>query len=99
MRNPSTLIIRFYGFHRVQLLRGEKHYFVVMGNIFAQSLEIHERYDLKVCVPSTVVPSRVVPLLIGSAWRVGVCVHLIRARHWEEPLENANCNSAIPRPF
>jgi len=47
IKNPSTLIIRFYGFHRVQSSRSEKHYFVVMGNIFAQSLEIHERYDLK----------------------------------------------------
>ena len=26
---------------------GPKMHFVVMGNIFAQSLEIHERYDLK----------------------------------------------------
>jgi len=31
----------------VQPHGGQKMHFVVMGNIFAQSLEIHERYDLK----------------------------------------------------
>ena len=47
MDNPDTLVIRFYGFHMVQPHGGPKMYFVVMGNIFAQSLEIHKRYDLK----------------------------------------------------
>lgn len=47
MSNPDTLVIRFYGFHMVQPHGGPKMHFVVMGNIFAQSLDIQERYDLK----------------------------------------------------
>lgn len=39
---------RFFGFHRVSPHRDQKHYFVVMGNIFAQNLEIVTRFDLKV---------------------------------------------------
>ena len=47
MSNPDTLIIRFYGFHMVQPHGGPKMHFVVMGNIFAQSLDIQQRFDLK----------------------------------------------------
>jgi hypothetical protein len=47
IQNPSTLIARFFGFHRVAPHRDRKHYFVVMGNIFAQNLEVlphHNRH-------------------------------------------------------
>lgn len=47
MKHPNTLIARFFGFHSVKPHNGRRYHFVVMGNIFAQSLAIHERYDLK----------------------------------------------------
>eukprot|EP00011_Vannellida_sp_DIVA3-517-6-12_P004556 CAMPEP_0114609084 /NCGR_PEP_ID=MMETSP0168-20121206/2908_1 /TAXON_ID=95228 ORGANISM="Vannella sp., Strain DIVA3 517/6/12" /NCGR_SAMPLE_ID=MMETSP0168 /ASSEMBLY_ACC=CAM_ASM_000044 /LENGTH=851 /DNA_ID=CAMNT_0001819995 /DNA_START=199 /DNA_END=2751 /DNA_ORIENTATION=- len=47
LTNPNTLVIKFYGFHMVQPRGYRKMHFVVMGNVFAQSLAIHERYDLK----------------------------------------------------
>jgi 1-phosphatidylinositol-4-phosphate 5-kinase len=47
MEHPNTLIARFFGFHSVKPHNGRRYHFVVMGNIFAQSLAIHERYDLK----------------------------------------------------
>ena len=48
MTNSDTLIIRFYGLHRVKARHLRKYHFVVMANIFAQALDIHDRYDLKV---------------------------------------------------
>jgi len=47
MDHPDTLLIKFYGFHCVNMRGRGKAHFVVMGNIFAQSLAIHRRYDLK----------------------------------------------------
>jgi 1-phosphatidylinositol-4-phosphate 5-kinase len=47
MDHPDTLLIKFYGFHCVNMRGRDKAHFVVMGNIFAQSLAIHRRYDLK----------------------------------------------------
>lgn len=45
--NPNTLLSRFFGLHRVKLSKGKKIHFVVMGNIFPLSKDIHEIYDLK----------------------------------------------------
>ncbi|KAI0758492.1 SAICAR synthase-like protein [Trametes elegans] len=45
--NPHTLLSRFYGLHRVKLLRGRKIHFVIMNNLFPAHKDIHETYDLK----------------------------------------------------
>lgn len=45
--HPNTILSRFIGLHRVKLPRGRKIHFVVMGNIFPPSKDIHEIYDLK----------------------------------------------------
>jgi len=47
MANPDTLLVRFYGVHRVKPRHGAKVRFVVMNNIFRTDLEIHRKYDLK----------------------------------------------------
>ena len=47
--NPDSLIVKFFGLHKVRLAP-EQHYItvIVMENIFNnQNLKIHERYDLK----------------------------------------------------
>jgi hypothetical protein len=45
MKNPSSLLTRFYGLHKIQ---GEHTvYFVIMGNLFKTRFEIHEQFDLK----------------------------------------------------
>jgi 1-phosphatidylinositol-4-phosphate 5-kinase len=45
LKNPSSLLARFYGLHKIQ---GESSvYFVIMGNLFKTKLEIHRKYDLK----------------------------------------------------
>eukprot|EP00727_Mastigamoeba_balamuthi_P006887 m51a1_g2819 putative phosphatidylinositol phosphate kinase (970) ;mRNA; r:171394-174895 len=46
-RNPNTLLPRFYGLHRVKPHKGRQVRFVVMANLFATSMQIHERFDLK----------------------------------------------------
>jgi len=48
MRNPHTLLTRFFGLHRVKPYKSAKTHFVVMGNIFGSDLLVHEVYDLKV---------------------------------------------------
>ncbi|KAI9311852.1 hypothetical protein BX666DRAFT_2021189 [Dichotomocladium elegans] len=45
--NPNTLLCRYYGLHRIKLPRGRKIHFVVMGNVFPGSKDIHETFDLK----------------------------------------------------
>lgn len=46
----NSLLVRFYGLHRVQLPMGKKIYFVVMGNIFptTNNRVLRSIYDLKV---------------------------------------------------
>ncbi|ETV76047.1 hypothetical protein, variant [Aphanomyces astaci] len=44
--HPQSLMTKFYGCHAVQLY-GKMYYFVVMGNIFANTQVIHHRYDIK----------------------------------------------------
>lgn len=48
--NPNTLIVRYFGFHKILYKKGRefiKQYFVVMGNVFKSPLEVHMSYDLK----------------------------------------------------
>ncbi|GAA5918160.1 hypothetical protein JCM1841_005280 [Sporobolomyces salmonicolor] len=47
MKNPHTLISRFYGLHRVKLPHGRKIHFVIMNNLFPPHRDVHETYDLK----------------------------------------------------
>ncbi|KAH8918439.1 SAICAR synthase-like protein [Atractiella rhizophila] len=47
LKNPHTLLSRFYGLHRVKLPRGRKIHFLVMNNLFPPHRDIHETYDLK----------------------------------------------------
>lgn len=47
---PNSLITRIYGLHKImsrKKLRTTRLYFIVMGNVFSKSYEIHSRYDLK----------------------------------------------------
>lgn len=44
---PDTLLIRFFGVHRVKPRHGAKVRFVVMNNIYRSDQEIHRKYDLK----------------------------------------------------
>ncbi|EQC30308.1 hypothetical protein SDRG_11885 [Saprolegnia diclina VS20] len=46
MSHPHSLLTKFYGCHAV-LLYGKMYYFVVMGNLFANTQVIHHRYDIK----------------------------------------------------
>lgn len=50
LNNPNSLIVRFFGFHKILYKKNKelvKQYFIVMGNVFKSGLEIHMRYDLK----------------------------------------------------
>jgi len=51
VNNPHTLIIKFFGLHKIKFLKKkskkEKVYFVIMSNVFHTLKEIHIRYDLK----------------------------------------------------
>lgn len=48
LEHANTLLVRFYGLHRVQLPLGKKIYFLVMGNIFPDKYPMRSIYDLKV---------------------------------------------------
>ncbi|KAL4451483.1 hypothetical protein ABPG75_007145 [Micractinium tetrahymenae] len=45
--NPCTLLVRFYGVHRISPLLGRRVRFIVMGNVLPSDLRMHRRYDLK----------------------------------------------------
>ncbi|KAL4484387.1 hypothetical protein ABPG74_019564 [Tetrahymena malaccensis] len=48
--NPSTLIIRVYGLHKIKYKMNHSMkyiYFIIMSNVFYTRKEIHERFDLK----------------------------------------------------
>lgn len=45
--NPHTLLSRILGLHRVKEPGKEKIHFVVMGNVFPSSKDMHEVFDLK----------------------------------------------------
>lgn len=44
---PHTLMVKFYGLHRVTPVRGRSVRFIVMGNLFQTDLKMHRKYDLK----------------------------------------------------
>ncbi|KAA6423973.1 MAG: phosphatidylinositol-4-phosphate 5-kinase, partial [Trebouxia sp. A1-2] len=46
-RYPHTLLIKFYGLHRVVPLNGSKVRFIVMNNLFQTDLHVQRKYDLK----------------------------------------------------
>ena len=46
MSHRNSLLTKFYGCHAV-MLYGKMYYFVVMGNLFADTKVIHHRYDIK----------------------------------------------------
>lgn len=43
---PNSLLTKIYGHHRVDV-KGKKVYFVILGNVIATNLTLHETYDLK----------------------------------------------------
>lgn len=45
--NPSTLLSRIYGLHRIKLPQGRKVHFIVMSNILPPNKDIHAQFDLK----------------------------------------------------
>ncbi|KAJ8525682.1 hypothetical protein ON010_g15432 [Phytophthora cinnamomi] len=45
-RQPDTFMMRFFGCHGLTMY-GKTVFFVVMQSVFATSLQIHERFDLK----------------------------------------------------
>lgn len=46
--NPDSLLVRFYGMHRVKMKSLQsKTYFVIMSSVFDTPKEIHIKYDLK----------------------------------------------------
>ncbi|GMF19968.1 unnamed protein product [Phytophthora fragariaefolia] len=45
-RHPATFMTRFFGCHGLTMY-GKTVFFVVMQSVFATSLQIHERFDLK----------------------------------------------------
>jgi 1-phosphatidylinositol-4-phosphate 5-kinase len=49
VENPNSLLVRFYGMHRVKMyhLRRKVH-FVIMASVFDTTETIHTVYDLKV---------------------------------------------------
>ncbi|KAK9815279.1 hypothetical protein WJX72_000998 [[Myrmecia] bisecta] len=46
-KHPHTLLIKFYGLHRVSAPSGSNVRFIVMNNLFLTDLQIHRKYDLK----------------------------------------------------
>ena len=51
INNPQSLIIKFFGLHKIRFMKKngsrEKVYFIIMANVFHTFKEIHVRYDLK----------------------------------------------------
>lgn len=46
--NPNSLLVRFYGMHRVRMQSlSSKTYFVIMSSVFDTPKEIQVKYDLK----------------------------------------------------
>ena len=45
--NPHTLLPHFVGHHSITLDGGSKISFIIMGNVFATTNTIHEKFDLK----------------------------------------------------
>merc|ERR1712060_759881 len=48
-KHPHSLLVKYFGMHRVKPHRRDRIYFLIMGSVFhsEEGLEIHEQYDLK----------------------------------------------------
>jgi len=48
-KHPHSLLVKYFGMHRVKPHRRDRIYFLIMGSVFhsEKGLEIHEQYDLK----------------------------------------------------
>ena len=46
-QNPMTLLVKFFGIHRVSPWFGKNARFVVMGNVLPTEKRMHRKYDLK----------------------------------------------------
>jgi hypothetical protein len=46
--NPDSLLLRFFGMHRVKIHRGPEYHFAVFGNVFYTPKTVHRKFDLKV---------------------------------------------------
>jgi len=47
LKNPHTLITRFFGLYKIIQVGSREQYFVVMSNLFKGKYELNELYDLK----------------------------------------------------
>jgi hypothetical protein len=47
MKNPNTLLTRFYGMHRVKPHKKKEVHFLIMGSVFYTQRQIHRTFDLK----------------------------------------------------
>ncbi|GAB4813492.1 hypothetical protein N2152v2_000538 [Parachlorella kessleri] len=45
--NPGTLLVHFYGVHRISPPLGHRVRFIVMGNVLPTDRRLHRKYDLK----------------------------------------------------
>lgn len=45
--NPRTLLVHFYGLHRISPWLGRNARFLVMGNVLPSNKRMHRKYDLK----------------------------------------------------
>jgi len=48
-KHPHSLLVKYFGMHRVKPHRRDRIYFLIMGSVFysEENMEIHEQYDLK----------------------------------------------------
>jgi len=48
-KHPHSLLVKYFGMHRVKPHRRDRIYFLIMGSVFhsEEGMEIHEQYDLK----------------------------------------------------
>ncbi len=46
-RNPATLLVKFFGIHRISPWFGRNARFVVMGNVLPTEKRMHRKFDLK----------------------------------------------------
>lgn len=46
-QHPDTLLVRFYGIHRISPWLGRNARFIIMGNVLPSGVRIHRKYDLK----------------------------------------------------
>lgn len=57
-KHPATMLLRFFGVHRVRPSQGLKVRFVVMNNVFRTDVPLHAKYDLKGSTKGRTIGSR-----------------------------------------